>query len=98
MIFDINQEASREIQIFAYAKAKAQNSCAVPAQLISTFVSAILTVQLLYFSKFGNFKLLDFFCSCTGWFVSYPVRNPEVWFSRVTAQIIQTKIFVKFTV
>ena len=37
----------RENQIFAYAKTKAQISCAVTAQLISTFVFATRIVQIL---------------------------------------------------
>ena len=34
-----------------------------------------------------NFKLLTFFCDCTGQFVSDLVRNPEARFSRVAAHI-----------
>ena len=42
------------------AKAKVQISCAVAAQLISTYVFATQIVQLLFFLK-PNFKLLAIF-------------------------------------
>ena len=35
-----------------------------------------------------NFKRLASFCSCTGWFVSYLVANPEDRFSRERANFI----------
>ena len=34
-----------------------------------------------------NFRILAFFCDCTGWFVSDQVGNPEDQFSRVMAHI-----------
>ena len=32
-----------------------------------------------------SFKVLAFFCGCTGWFVSDLVQNPENWFPHDTA-------------
>ena len=67
-------------QIFAYAKTKAQISCAVTAQLISAFVFATLIVLFLYFLS-PNFSasshLLCLYRSvCVG-----PVLKPHCWFS-----------------
>ena len=73
---------------FAYAKTKAQISCAVIAHLISGFVFATRIVQShSSFTYNQNFKILAFTCGCIGRFVSDLVRNPEDSFSRVTAHI-----------
>ena len=50
----------REKRSFAYAKTKAQISCAVTAQLISTFVFATQQVQSLFFfsTKFQGSSLI----------------------------------------
>ena len=77
----------QENWIFAYAKTKVQVSCAVTAQLISTFVFATGIVQSLSY-LYQNFKLLGCFCVCTGRFVSDLVENPEDQFSSVTTHII----------
>ena len=63
---------------FAYAKTKAQISCAVTAQLISDFAFA---------TRIANFKVLAFLCDCTDRFMLDLVVKPEDHFSRVTAQI-----------
>ena len=73
-------------QIFAYVKTKAQNSCAVAAQLISAFVFA---TQIVHPSsiQIRDFKLLPIFCGCTGQFVSDLVGNTETRFSHVAAHL-----------
>ena len=57
---EINLSRSREHQIFAYMKTKAQISCAVTAQLICAFVFTAWIVQLLFFlnPKFQASSLL----------------------------------------
>ena len=77
-------ELCHENRIFAYAKTKAQISCAVTVKLISTFVFATRIVQFLFFL---NFKGLANFCSCTCRFVSEAGANPEKQFSCDAAQI-----------
>ena len=65
-------------------KTKWQTSCAVffIAQLISAFVFAVwMVLSLLFLNKF---QASNYFCDCTGWFVSNLVRNQ---FSHVMAQI-----------
>ena len=70
-------------RIFAYAKTKAQISCAVTAQMISAFVFA---TRIDHSSSYiRNFKLLTFFCDNAGRFVSGLVGNSEDRFSRVAA-------------
>ena len=68
---------------FAYAKTKAQISCAVTAQLISAFDFATQIVQSLFFLnlRFQPSSLLVLF-------VSGLVGNPEDRFSHVMAQLI----------
>ena len=63
-------------QNFAYAKTKAQISCAVTAQLISAFVFATRIVIFLFYlnPKFSSF-------SCKGRFVSDLFGNPQDQFS-----------------
>ena len=53
---------------FAYAKTKAQISCAVTAQLISAFAFATYIVQFVYYLN-PMFKLLAIFRGCTVYFV-----------------------------
>ena len=43
------KQQQKKKQIFAYVKTKAQNSCAVTAQLISAFVFTTRIVQSLFF-------------------------------------------------
>ena len=76
---------------FAYVKTKAQISFAVTAKLINAFVFATRIVQFLFFlnPKFQPSKLL---CDCTAWFLSDLVGNPEVGFSRITAQFSSVKL------
>ena len=71
-------------------KTKAQISCAVTAQLIIAFVFTTWIVQYLFFL---NTKLpaSSLFCDCTGQFVSELVGNTEDWFSRVAANVINSK-------
>ena len=76
----------RENQIFAYTKTKMRISCAITTQLIRGIVFATQIVKLVFF-LLRNFKLLAFFCDCTGRFVSDLVGNPEDRFSRVSAHI-----------
>ena len=57
---------------FAYAKTKVQISCAVTAQLISTFVFASWIEQSIYFLN-PKFQA----SSCAAQFVSVLVGNPE---------------------
>ena len=68
--------------VFAYAKTKAQISCAVTAQLISAFVFATKIVQPLYF-----LNTLATFCGCSARFVSDLVGNPEDRFSHGASQM-----------
>ena len=72
---------------FAYAKTKAQISCAVIAQLISAFVFATRVVQFLYFlnPKFqaSSYILWLYSLVCVG-----PGRTPEDRFSHNEAQIL----------
>ena len=77
--FTFSHESRLEkIKVFAYAKTKAQISCAVTALLISYMDSTILLLP--------KSEILAIFCSCTGRFVSDLVRNPEDRFSRVMPQ------------
>ena len=71
-------------RVFAYAKTKAQISCAVTAKLISAFVFATRIVQPLFCLNPAS----SFFCDCTDRFVSDMVGNPENRFSRVAAHLI----------
>ena len=73
-----------ENRIFAYAKTKAQISCAVTAQLISAFVFAKQTYNS-FPNNVQNFNILAFFCGYIGRFESDPVGNPEDQFSCVVA-------------
>ena len=82
----------RKPGFFAYAKTKAQISFGVTAKLISAFVFATWIVQFLFFLN-PKFQVLACFCDCTCWFVSDLVRNPEDWFSRVAAHIVQVWCF-----
>ena len=69
-----------EIQHTAYAKIKAQISCAATAQLISAFV--MLHGQYHASATYiQSFKHLAFFCDNTDRFVSDLVGNPNCWFS-----------------
>ena len=70
-----------QISCAVCAKTKAQISCAVTAQLISAFVFATGIEQFLFF------KLLAIFFSCTGRFVWDLVGTPEDRFTRVAAQM-----------
>ena len=74
-------------RVFAYAKTKAQISCAVTAKLISAFVFATRIVQPLFCLN-PKFQASSFFCDCTDRFVSDKVGNPENRFSRVAAHLI----------
>ena len=70
--------------VFAYAKTKAQISCALTTQLISAFLFAKQIVKSLYFldPKFqGSSHLL--WLHGTAPFVSDLVGNPEDRFSQV---------------
>ena len=70
----------------AYAKTKTQISFAVTAKLISAFVFTTYLEQFLFFLN-RNLKPLAIFCSCTAWFVSDQVGNPEDRFSHNEAHI-----------
>ena len=72
---------------FAYAKIKAQISCAITAQLISAFVFATLKVGFFLFLNHKFLEHLPIFCSCIGRFVSDRVGKPEDRFCRVAAQL-----------
>ena len=76
--------------LLAYAKTKAQISCAVTAQLISTFVFLCIhvdsTIPLSY--KFERSWHLTISCGWTAWFVSDLVRNPNERVYRDGAHII----------
>ena len=65
---------------FAYAKTKAQISCAVTSQLIHPLRS--FATQIVPLCKF-----LACFHVCTGQFVSHLVGHPEDRLSRVAAQL-----------
>ena len=72
--------------MFAKAQRKEQTSCAVNAQLISSFVFATMIVQFpLYF--FPIFKILAFFYGCISRFVPDLVECPEDLFSHIVAHI-----------
>ena len=73
---------------FAYAKTKAQISCAVIELLIGAFVFATRIVQFLFYlnPKFPASSPTLFY-DCTNRFVSELVGNPEDLFSRVMALI-----------
>ena len=77
-------EPRRENRTFAYAKTKAQISCAVTAQLISTFVFATRIAQPLFFLNPKFQASSSFLCLyslvCVG-----PVRKPHCWFSHEVA-------------
>ena len=76
LVNSIYYHLSLEDRTTAYAKTKAQISCAVTAQLISTFVYATWIVQSLFFLN-PKFKLLVIFFSCTGRFALDLVGNPK---------------------
>ena len=75
------------ITIFAYAKTKAQISCAVTAQLIRAFVFATHIVPFLFY-LYPNFMILAFFSVCISKFVSDLVGNPKDLFSCIEDQVI----------
>ena len=70
----------------AYAKTKAQISCAVTAQLISGLVFAIRMVTFLFFQS-PKFQASSLFLRLTDWLMSDLVGNPEDRFSRIAAQM-----------
>ena len=70
--------------VFAYAKTKELISCAVNAQLISTYDFAINIVQSLYFLN-RNAKPLAIFRGCSTQLVSDLVGNLEDRFSHDAA-------------
>ena len=67
--------------VFAYAKTKAQITCAVTARLVSAFVFAAKIMQSLFF-----LKSLVIFCGCTAKSVSDLAGHPGDRFSRDAAQ------------
>ena len=85
----LRYEPSREKPNNAYAKTKAQISCAVTAQLISAFVFATWIVQFLFYlySKFQASSLLLWLhrpvCVRSG----PSGRNPNCWFSHAVDHI-----------
>ena len=66
--------------VFAYAKTKAQISCAVTTQLISAFVFATQIVLFLFFINPKFPKPLSFFFDSTGQFVWDLVGKPQIGF------------------
>ena len=72
--------------IFAHAKTKAQMSCAITAQLISTFF-LLNGKYISSSSKIQNIKLLGILSDYTDWFVSDLVGNPKDRFSCIAAHI-----------
>ena len=75
----IIQAATWELLLFAYVKTKAQISCMVTAQLISSWLDSTI-ISLCH--KIRNFKPLAIFRDHTAWFVSDLVGNHEERFSR----------------
>ena len=73
--------------LFAYAKTKAQISCAVTAQLISTLVFAVEIVQSLYFLN-PKFQVSSHLQRPYSQFVSDLVRNPKDRLSHDAAHIM----------
>ena len=80
--------ASWENRLFAYAKTKAQISCAVIAQLISAFVFATQICTIILFFLNPNFKPLAIFYNCAARFVPDLVWNTEDRVSHVAAHFI----------
>ena len=81
-----------EKQLFAYAKTKTQISCAVSAQLISTFVFATQIVQSLFLPKFPASSFLLRLCRPV---VSDLVGDPKDWhFSCVLSQVMVTGLLL----
>ena len=76
------------MRIFAYAKTKAQISCAVTAHLISAIVFATQIVHSGLFFLNTDFKPLETVCGCTAWFVLDLVGNPVDRFSCYAAHSI----------
>ena len=75
--------------IFAHAKSKAQISCTITAQVISTFIFATQIVQSLFFLlKSGIASLyLSSVAHSIAWFLSDLVRNLEEKFSHNVASL-----------
>ena len=71
---------------FAYAKRKAQISCAVTAQLISAFVFATRIVQFLFYLN-PKFQASSSFLCLYRLVCVKPVRKPHCWFFHEAAQI-----------
>ena len=67
----------------------ADQLCSYTAEQINAFVFATTIVQFLFSFLIRNFKILDFFCSCTGRFVSDLVGNPKAVF----LVILRTKTY-----
>ena len=85
VVNDTVRASAPEKQQSAYAKTKTQISCAVTAQLISTFATQIVNPSSTHIQ---NFKLLTFVCDYTDRFVSDLAGKLEDRFSVVTAQMI----------
>ena len=72
--------------LFAYAKTKTQISCAVTAQLLSAFVSAIRIVQSIYYLN-PKCQASSHLMCVYSLVLSDLVENPKVWFSHYEAHL-----------
>ena len=74
--------------VCAYAKIKAQISCAVNGQLISAIVPASLSPLLPKTPNFKPLMIISQLCGCTAWFVSDLVEHPKYTFYHDGAHLV----------